>query len=350
VSVIDLPSDLTDLLRRSGTAGREEPAADRWAELATGCARVDRDAIGNTYAALGPVQATTHIALLAHIDEISIRVSHFFEDGSMAFVKAGGHDPSIMAGQRVTVLSERGPVPGVVQRKRVSLAERQKTPILPDDLHLDVGAANATEARELVNIGDAAIVDVEPRLLNRTRIVSKALDNRLGVYVVLEALRRLAECELSVLVTGVASTQEEIGGRGALGAARRLSPDHVIVIDVTPSTDAPGGNPRLAGECRLGGGATIELGGFMTYEFGLLVAEVAEREAIAHTRIVHGEDTSTDAEVVARLGDASITVISIPVRYIHSPVEMADLRDVSAAIDLVTATVLELQRRAALSA
>jgi endoglucanase len=212
------------------------------------------------------------------------------------------------------------------------------------DLHVDIGAASAEEAAGLVSPGDPGVWKGEPLELPNNRLVSKALDNRLGAYIALEAARRIGETARADLdVIAVASVQEELGHHGAHTAAYSLDPTVAIALDVTWATDVPGANARRAGQVDLGSGAAITRGPTVNRHVSDLLARAAEEEEIPHTFEVYAGRTQTDADHVSvARGGIPTGLVSVPVRYMHSPSELGSLDDVEAAIRLVVAFAARL--------
>ena len=192
--------------------------------------------------------APTHplLAVVGHIDEIALLVSHVSDKGFLHVVGSGGWDPQVLVGQRVEVLTRDGPIMGVVGRKPIHVleAEERKKAVELKDLHVDIGARDGDEAREHRARGRPIVITAEPVELPNGRLVSRSLDNRLGVYVALEVARRVKEAGGGAgPVAGVAAVQEEIGAHGARAMAFGLEPDLAVVVDVTHATDAPGVDP-----------------------------------------------------------------------------------------------------------
>src|SRR3954447_2200112 len=214
------------------------------------------------------------------------------------------------------------------------------------DLHIDIGAKSREEAESLIRVGDAGVWPGPPIELPNGRLLSKALDNRLGAYVALESARRVADSgEAQVDVVAVAAVQEEIGLYGARAAAFGLDPQVALAIDVTPATDVPGGNPRAAGKIELGLGAMIARGPTINRHVHELLARAADEESIAHAYEIYSRTTSTDADEI-HLSRAGIPtgLISVPTRYVHSPCETCSLDDVEAVVQLVVAFARRLTR------
>jgi len=336
-----LPDVLRALLCTHGTSGYETAPAAAWRDAASAFAGVRVDGMGNSYATVQGTDGGLSLGIVGHIDEIGLIVTHIDDSGFLFFAPVGGWDPQILVGQRVTVTTRDGPVPGVVGKKPIHLLqgdEREKGVKLKE-LHIDVGAADGDEARGLVRIGDTAVITGDPVELRNGRVIARAMDNRLGAFVAYEAARLVAEAGGSPGdVVGVAAVQEEIGLNGARTAAFSLRPDVAIVVDVTHATDAPGVDAKELGEHKLGSGPVIERGATLNPAIYELLHEVAEAEGIPVTVAASGRGTGTDADVV-HLSRAGIptTVIGIPLRYMHSPVEMVQVDDVLSCAALIAA-------------
>jgi putative aminopeptidase FrvX len=207
-------------------------------------------------------------------------------------------------------------------------------------MHIDIGAADRDEALELVRVGDPAVLDAEPLALPNDRLVSRSLDNRLGSYVALEVARRVAAADepVAATVAGVAAVQEEITMAGSRTTAFAVDPDVAIAVDVTHATDAPGIDKKENGDHALGSGPVIGRGSTLNPKVTAMLIEAAEAEGIDHTLEASGRRTGTDADAIqiARAGIAT-GLVSIPLRYMHSSVEMVQLSDVEAVVDLLVA-------------
>ncbi len=340
----ETPGLLDKLLRVAGPSGYEAPAAAVWREAAS-FATLSADGIGSSVARVG--DASPLLAVVGHIDEIGLVVRHIDEQGFLWFAPIGGWDPQILVGQRVEVQGRGGPVLGVVGRKPLHLldAEARKKVVELKGLHIDVGAADRDEAAELVRVGDPVVIATEPQRLAGGRVVSRSMDNRLGAYVALEALRRCHERgSLQGSFAAIAAVQEEIGLFGARTSAFAVQPDLAVVIDVTHATDAPGVDEKELGSHPLGSGPVIARGANLSPQVFELLAEAAEAAGIEHTLAATGNSTSTDADAVQFTRSGIPTgLVSIPLRYMHSPVEMVDLADVEATVELVAAFAARLR-------
>jgi len=334
---------LKRLLSTPGPSGNEGAAARVWREEAGGFAEVGGDRMGNSFATLN-AGGSPRVMLSGHIDEIGLMVTHIDEGGLLRFTGVGGWDPQVLVGQRVRLQTRDGEVMGVVGKKAIHVMEpeeRKKVSAIKN-LWLDIGAKDGDEAKGMVRVGDVGVVDQDLLELPNGRIASRSLDNRMGAFVVLEALRLLSEEEVSAEVVAVASVQEEIGLYGARGAAYGLDPDAAIAVDVTHATDTPGVSKSENGDHALGSGPVIERATNLSpvVSEGLIAA--AEKADIAYTLEADSRSTGTDADAIqfTRAGIAT-GLVSAPNRYMHSPSEVVDLGDLENCARLIAAYVQE---------
>jgi endoglucanase len=343
---VAVPDLLRALLVAPGPSGHEEEASQVWRDAASAFAEVSSDTLGTSYARVRAGDGSPTLALVGHIDEIGVAITNIEENGLLSFTTVGGISPETLHGQRFELLTANGRIPAVLSRKRLYPEQiRDRGRLELTDLHLDIGAKSRDEAAQLVRVGDAGVWGGEPTELPNGRLVSKALDNRLGAYIVLEATRRIGEAGARVDAVAVAAVQEELGTYGARAAAFGLAPDLAIVVDVTPATDVPGGNPQRAGAVELGMGAMVARGPTLNKKLSDLLAETAADEGIAHGFEVYSRETHTDADDFhhARAGIPT-GLISVPTRYVHTPNELCDLADVEAVIALIVASAARLTK------
>ncbi len=333
------PQLLDQLLHAGAPSGYEGPAASVWRQAAS-FASLSSDGLGSSVARIG--EQGPLLAAVGHIDEIGLVVTHIDEQGFLYFSPIGGWDPQILVGQRVELRSRERLVPGVVGRKPIHLldADQRKKVVELKGLHIDIGAADREAAQRLVRVGDPAVIAAEPLSLDGSRLASRSMDNRLGAYVVLEALRRVEERDSlqGTSFAAIAAVQEEVGLFGARTSAFAVQPDLAIAIDVTHATDAPGVEEKQVGSHPLGSGPVIGRGSTLSPKLFELLVEAAEGAGIEHTIAASGRGTSTDADAIqiSRSG-VPTGLVSIPLRYMHSPVEVVDLEDVEATVELIAA-------------
>jgi putative aminopeptidase FrvX len=332
---------LTDLVTAAGPSGHETAPARVWRDYCRGFAEVGADNVGSSYARVPGTAGGPRLVIVGHIDEIGLHVTHIDKDGYLRFGQVGGWDPSVLIGQRVQLHTRNGDVTGVIARKPIHLLkdeERHKVPELRD-LHIDIGVRDADEARELVRIGDTAVIDVHPIQLRREIMVSRALDNRVGCYVAAEAARIVAEAGGAPGdVLALAVVQEETSFAGARTSAFAREPDAAIVVDVTFATDQPGVELGQITEHKLGSGPVVGRGTSLHPRMFELLYEAGEQQGIPFTVESTGKGTGTDADAI-HLSRAGIPtgLVSVPLRYMHSPVELVSLHDVNAAARLIAA-------------
>ncbi|HYB24263.1 MAG TPA: M42 family peptidase [Solirubrobacteraceae bacterium] len=346
------PPVLLELLAARGPSGYERAPAAVWRAAAEPFARVSTDVVGTPLALVAPRHGyesdSRRLLVMGHIDEIGLIVTHIDDEGYLWFSGVGGWDAQILVGQRVILDTRQGPVRGVVGKKPIHLLreeDRKKVPELRD-LHIDIGARDGEQARALVRIGDVAVIDAEPVELPNGRLVSRALDNRLGSFVALEAARLVAQAGGAQWeLAAVAAAQEETTFGGSRTSAFALEPHAAIVVDVTHATDAPGIDVKEAGKHELGSGPVISRGSTLNPALFELLHDTAEAEQIPFTVEASARATGTDADAVhLSRGGVPTGLVSIPLRYMHSPVELVQLADVHAAARLIAAAALALAR------
>ncbi len=334
---------LRALTAAAGTSGFESRPAGVWRSRAEEVgAATHTDAYGNVFATFRE-GGKPRVMLAGHIDEIGLLVSYVDDSGFLYIRPVGGWDPMQLVGQRVRVLGYGGDILGVIGKKAIHLMsaeDRRKVPTL-DDLWVDIGATSREEADRWVRAGDTAVIEQPFVELLNGRVASRAIDDRIGAFVALEAARR---AEGVAEVVAVATVQEEIGGVGARAAAFALEPDVAIAIDVTHAIDTPGLEKKVHGDVPLGGGPSLSAGSYV--HRGVLegLRSAAEAAGIPVSMGVSPRRTGTDADHIApaRAGTPS-AVVSIPNRYMHSPNEIVDLADVERTIELLAAFISGLQ-------
>jgi putative aminopeptidase FrvX len=337
------PSSITFLRRlldTPGPSGYETAAARAWrAEAQTFADVVRSDVAGNSFAEVNPGGSPT-IMLDGHIDEIGLIVQYIDDEGFVYVASIGGWDPEVLVGQRLRFLSGDGTVVGVVGKKPIHLmktADREKASKITD-FWVDIGAVDRAQAERTVAVGDAAVIDAHAVDLPNDRIVSRSIDDRIGAFVVLEALRRYKERPGKARVVAAATTQEEIAwhGGGALIAANNVKPQMAIAVDVTFATDHPGLEKKEIGDHKMGSGPVLVRGALISPVVFDLLRDTATAAHIPYTVHAEGRATSTNADAIhlAREGVAT-ALVSIPNRYMHSPNEMVSLVDVDHTAALI---------------
>jgi endoglucanase len=333
---------LIRLLSAPGPSGHETSPARVWREACAEFAEeVGADHVGSSYARVPGTAGGPKLAIVGHIDEIGLHISHIDSDGYLRFGEVGGWDSMVLIGQRVRIHSRDGDVIGVIARKPIHLLrdeDRKKVPEVKD-LHIDIGAKDPEEARQRVRIGDVAVIDVEPTELRPGILVSRALDNRVGCYVAAEAARLVAASGGAPGdVLAMAVVQEETTFAGSRTSTYAHRPDLAIAVDVTFATDQPGIELGPITEHKLGSGPVIGRGTTLHPRVFELLYQAAEQEGISFSVESLGRGTGTDADAIhlTRTG-VPTGLVAVPLRYMHSPVELVSLEDISNAASLIAA-------------
>jgi len=330
---------LKRLLDTPGPSGFEGAPARVWRAEAATFSSVRADVVGNSLATVEGSGGPT-ILLAGHIDEIGVIITYIDDNGFIYFEPIGGWDPQVLVGQRMRFLGRNGDVFGVIGKKPIHLMkpdEREKASKITD-LWVDIGVKNKAEAMEHLEIGDAGVIDARVMEMPNNRIVSRAIDDRIGAFVVLEALRRYAAKPGAARVIAAATTQEEIGyaGGGARVAAQQLDAKMAIAVDVTFATDHPGVEKKELGEHNVGGGPVLTRGSIVHPVVFRLLADTAKTLEIPYSVHAAGRFTSTDTDGIHLTRDGVATaLLSIPNRYMHSPNELVSLDDLDRAADLI---------------
>jgi endoglucanase len=331
-------SFLKQLLNTPSASGFEHDIQEvvrTWAKSYADEVRTDRH--GNVLAALNP-GASPRVMLAGHCDQIALMVQHIDDNGFLYVQPIGGWDMQILLGQNLTVWSKDGPLNAVVSRKATHLLtsdERNKVPQFTD-VWVDIGAKDKKEAEALVTPGDPVTFALEYRDLRNGLATSPAMDDKVGVWVVMETLRLLQGRKLQAAIYCVSTVQEEIGLRGATTSSYGIHPAIGIAVDVTHSTDTPGNEKKQLGDVKLGGGPVIFRGANINRRvFGQLHAAAVTHEIPAQIRGAP-RATGTDANAMQLARDGVATgLIGIPNRYMHSPVEVVSLDDLQQAAQLL---------------
>jgi putative aminopeptidase FrvX len=322
-----------DLLDAPGPSGDERAAARVWRAYAESFADVRADALGSSFAESQP-SGSPSVAVFGHIDEIGLVINHVDDEGYAWFGRVGGWDPEVLVGQRVRIMSRDGYVAGAIGKKARHLQdddERSK-PSKLDQLWIDIGAADAADARARIRVGDMAVLEQPIVELPGGRLVS------CGAFVAAEAVRLYASDPGAAQLTGVATVSEETSFLGAHTTGHALAPAAAIAVDVTHTTDHPTTSKQKGGDVKLGGGPSLSRGGSIHPVLFDLAVDVAEAEGIAYQVEPGAGSTGTDADAVAPSGSGVPSiVISIPLRYMHSPNELVDLGDLEQTAKLVAA-------------
>lgn len=339
---------LLDLLNTPSPTGFEIAGQRKWAAYVRPFAdRVENDAYGTAWATIeGRSGKPKRIMLEAHADEIGFIVKQITKEGFLRIDRIGGSDTATARGRRLEILGEKGGVRGVIGNTAIHLrkdtAGDEKAPKI-HELYVDVGASNPEEVAALgIRVGHPAVYVDQAEEFGGHYLVSRALDNRVGGFIIAQVLANLSQRrdQLQSTLHVVNAVQEEIGGHGAKMVAHRLMPDVCIVLDVTHATDTPGIDQAQHGEVKLGGGPSVTHGTCNHPNVVRRLLEVAGRLGIPIQHESSSRYSGTDTDVIfeTREGIPS-ALVSMPLRYMHSVVEMADLNDVQKVIDLLTGFV-----------
>jgi len=335
-SLVDTPSP----------AGFEQPAQGLvrgW--LRRYVAEVRTDVMGNVIGALHP-SGRPRVMLAGHIDEIGFMIRYISDEGFLYFAPIGGVDPQLVPGQRVIVHARGGPVLGVVGKKAIHLMEEQdrKKVLEFHQQWIDIGAQGRKAAEKRVAVGDSVTVAVGFERLDGDLVTGRALDDKCGTFVVCEALRLLSRRKLDAAVYAVSTVQEELGRRGAATSAFGIEPQVGIAVDVDHATDFPEAEKKKIGDRKLGGGPVLHRGPHLNPIISDLFFRVARQTKIACQVNANPRDTGTDATVIqlSRTGVAT-GLVSVPLRYMHTPVEVISLADLENCAKLLAALVTALK-------
>jgi endoglucanase len=365
---------LARLVERHGPTGFERAVVEAWLEYVRPFAdEVHTDAYGNGWAVLNP-EGDPRVVITGHADEIGLMASHIDDEGFIWIDGLGGYDAKILPGMRVRVYGSgsctvgeplMAPEEGGINGSPTSTSIAGVIGALPphmqivehggielkrykfgENVYVDIGAKDKAHAEQYVRVGDPMVLDYGFRELRRELVVGRGLDNKIGIWCAAEGLRRCAEkrADLKCCVIALATVQEEIGGYGAAMAAFRLRPDAAIAVDVTQSIDHPGTDKKRFGEAKMGKGPVIAHGSACHPELVARIERVAKRARIELQHEAAARYTGTDADniFITREGIPS-AVVSLPQRYMHSPVEMVNTRDLEDIAALLAETCLDLQ-------
>ena len=340
---------LTELLAARSPSGYEmeaqavfdrhvQPAADAYA----------KDALGNRLATLNPAGDPV-LMLAGHIDELGLIITYVSKDGFLYFDTIGGHDLSVISGRRVVIQTAHGPVKGVTGKRAVHLMDDEDRKKVPKrhEIWIDIGASSKTDALARVAIGDTATYDCGFELLHGSIGVARAFDDKVGAYIIGETLIRLSKAKKNpaARVVAVATTQEEIGVRGATTAAYAVNPHIAVAVDVGHATDHPDCDQRRFGETKLGGGPIICRGANINPKVYERLIKAAKKLRIPYQVEAEPRPTGTDARAIQMgRGGVATGLVSVPLRYMHTPSELIDLNDAENCVKLLVEFAAGLER------
>jgi endoglucanase len=289
------------------------------------------------------------------MDELGLIITYVNKDGFLYFDTIGGHDLSVISGRRVIIQTAGGPVKGVTGKRAIHLMDDEDRKKVPKkhEIWIDIGAKNKDDALARVSIGDVATYDHELELIHGSIGTARAFDNKVGAYIVGETLIRLARetktaptpAKLAAKVVAVATAQEEIGVRGATTSAYLVNPHIAVAVDVGHATDHPDCDNRKYGETKLGGGPIICRGANINPKIYDRLLRAAKQLNIPYQLEADPRPTGTDARAIQMArGGIATGLISVPLRYMHTPSEVVDLEDVERCVQLLVAFAQGLEK------
>ena len=338
---------LKQLLTTPTPSGYESPGQRIWCEYARRYAdEVHTDSYGNAVAVLHPA-GDPKIIFDGHIDELGLMVKHIDDKGFIYFQRIGGVDPALVRGKRVNIHAAGGIVKGVVGATAYHLQEREKEPKVPKmhECFIDIGAKNGKDARKRVAVGDPVTFVDDFEMLDAHIAVARAFDNRVGVWAAIEALRAAKEGKLACSIHACSSIQEEVGCFGAAMNVFNINPHAAVAVEVTHATDTPGVDVKQHGEVKMSQGPTISIGREHHPVLVERLRNVAKKKKIKVQTETFSLTGGTDAMAIFnKQGGVPAALVSVPNRYMHTTVEMLDLRDLQNAVDLLAAFAMDIKK------
>jgi putative aminopeptidase FrvX len=337
---------LEKLIDAPSPSGFEWPAAKAYRDYVGKFAEnVNTDVMGSVVAEVNS-SVKSGVMLAGHIDEIGLIVHYIDDKGFVYFSEIGGVDPSVLPGARVEIHTANGPVKGIIGRTAINMLDKEERGknLKLSDLWIDLGAKDKKEAEKLVSVGDPVTVSYGLEKLQGNSILSRAFDDKAGVFVIAEALRLLANKKPAVKVSAVATTQEETGRRGARTSSFLVDAEVGIAVDVCHGIDYPTASKAKFGDIELGKGPVILRGSNANPKLTQLLMETAKKNKIPFQLEARGNDSGTDAYIMQlnKTGMAT-AVVSIPLRYMHTPGEVANTEDMENAAKLIALTIAEIK-------
>lgn len=334
---------LEELLVTPSPSGDEAKIQKIWMKYVQDFAdKVETDMVGNVIASVNP-DKPFKVMLAGHCDEIAFMVNYIDEDGYLYLAKAGGISPKLALGMRVKVLGKNEVVKGVIGVK----AEHQggaKDEIKIEDIYVDCGAQDKDEIEKYIEIGDYVIYDNDYEYMLNNKLAGRGLDNRTGAFIVAEVLRRVAEKNPNVAVYAVSTVNEETNMGGAYFAGSNIQPTMAIACDVSFATDYPGVDNRKHGKVKLGEGPILSKGSPINKKINQLMEDASKENNIPIQYELTPRSTGTDADKIRFSGKGvPVALVSLPLRYMHSPSEVVSLIDIENEIELLVAAILRLK-------
>lgn len=330
---------LYGLLNQISVSGSEEDSQDFVAsQMSSFADEVRKDELGDVICVLNP-QAEKKILMVGHGDEIGLMVDHITPEGYLHVIRRGGIITKTYPGQQVKIKTKNGILYGSVGISREMM---KKEELKPSELLIDIGAKDEEDAKNMVELGDVAVLDTEIRKMANGRFTARALDDRLGVFIVMEALKRAKERGCKLGVYAASTVGEETSAHGAFFTSSRVNPDMVVVVDVTWASDCVDTKPETTGLIKLGGGPVICYAPLIPRRYNEKLKNAAKKVNI-ELQIEFAESmTYTDGDRIHFANQGlPILLVSIPLRYMHSPAEVADEKDVEECIELIVQFLMD---------
>lgn len=325
---------LKEMLRTPSVSGHEIALQKKVMDhMAPFCDEVRHDETGDVISILNP-DAKAKVLLCGHIDEIGFLVTRILDNGMLKVTRAGGIHPVLYLGTHVQVITKSGSIPGVVATNS-SLENKEKVNV--EDLIIDLGVDSKEEAAALVSIGDSVCAASDMKELLHERFCGRALDDRIGAFIILESLKRAKEKKAACGIYAATTCGEETTMRGAYHVSSRVKPDCAIIVDVTYANDYPGVSKDASGEVSLGKGGVLCANSMINNKLNDRLQEIAEELKLPYQWEVFEGKAGTDGDVVHFTNEGvPIALLSIPLRYMHSSIEMADYRDLESIIEWIS--------------
>lgn len=336
---------LRQLVGAPSPSGYEQPAQRVFRAYTQAFASVSTDVLGNVYGRIpGQGADCPRVMLVGHSDEIGFQIRYIDDKGFIFFAAIGGVDAHLTVGQRVQIHAKNGVVTGVIGKKPIHLMEAKdrETVVKLESQYIDIGVNDRKEAEALVRVGDPVTFAVALDQLQGERVTARGFDDKAGSFVVAEVLRSVAALKkkLAVDLYGVSSVQEEIGLRGGTTSSYTVQPQVGICVEVDFATDQPDVERKHNGDVALGKGPILPRGANINPILHDLLVETAEQEKIPYQLTGIPRATGTDANPMQiSRGGVATALVKIPLRYMHTPVEVLDLRDLDHAVKLLVAVL-----------
>lgn len=344
---------LEKLLAAPSPSGYEQPAQRLFRGYVSQYCEVSSDVLGNVYGFIpGQGKDRPKVMLVGHSDEIGLQVKYIDDKGFIYFAAIGGVDAHLTPGKAVHIHTVDGPLAGVIGKRPIHLMDTKdrETVVKLEAQYIDIGAKDKKEALKLVRVGDCITFESSFTRLQGDRVASRGFDDKAGSFVVAEVLRMVAaeKKKLSIDLYGVSSVQEEIGLRGGTTSSYTVNPDIGICVEVDFATDQPDVERKHNGEVALGKGPILTRGANINHALFELLYATAQKDKIAVQLTANPRATGTDANVMQiSRGGVATALVKLPLRYMHTPVEVVSLGDMEQAAKLIVATLKRITCREA---